>query len=105
MRALSRKDWADAAVRVRETEDAWSPTTFEQALAPFFEDYGRLRFDHVARLSEHTVIREVGDHRWELCQHLLDVDGYTVWTLDGEVDLSTDRAPEGPLIEVVRIGE
>ena len=105
VRALSRKDWADAAVRVRETEDAWSPTTFEQALAPFFEDYGRLRFDHVARLSEHTVIREVGDHRWELCQHLLDVDGYTVWTLDGEVDLSTDRAPEGPLIEVVRIGE
>ena len=105
VRALSRKDWEDAAACARETEDCWTPARFEEALAPFFEEYGRLRFDHVARLTEHSVIRDAGDHRWDVSQHLLDAEGYVIWTLDGHVDLTEDAAPAGPLIEVVRIGE
>jgi len=99
---LSRRTWEDAAACVRG--DDWDPKRLEEALDPFFEEHGELRFDHAARLADKTTIREAGMHLWEVSQALLDPEGERAWFVEGEVDLRGDTNPEGPLVEVVRIG-
>ncbi len=81
-----------------------APEDFSEALAPFFESFEELRFDHQARLSEHTQISELGDNRWQLIQILLDPEDENLWYFEGEVDLSDEASIEGPLIAVKRIG-
>ena len=63
-----------------------------------------LRFDHEARLSEHTVIQATGPARWRVAQTLLDPDDDGSWAIEAEVDLSDDPRPTGPLLRLLRIG-
>jgi hypothetical protein len=105
VRALSQRRFEDAAGLVRDDpEDRWDAPRFEAALAPFVAEYGRVLFDPRARLAEHTVITPAGPRRWAVQQKLLDPAGDDLWAVVGEVDLGEEKAPEGPLVRIDRIG-
>lgn len=111
-RALSVGDWEDAAHAVKPpSEDdggegeVWGPERFEAAMAPFFEEHERLVFDHAARMADKTIVRQVGPFRWEVKQVLCDPTGDNAWGIEGIIDLNANRAPQGPMIAITRIGE
>ncbi|PIE16179.1 MAG: DEAD/DEAH box helicase [Proteobacteria bacterium] len=105
VKALAEGDWEEAAASVRQApDDAWEPDRFEAAMAPFLADYGRLIFDHGARLTDKTHIKPEGKHRWTVAQVLVDPEGDNLWAIHGAVDLSEDTAPSGPMITLDRVG-
>lgn len=105
VRALAAGRYEDAAASVRQDEsDPWDAARFEAALAPFLEEYGRVVFDGRARLADQTGIKTVAQRRFEVTQKLLDPAGDGFWHVEGEVDLEGEKAPEGPIFRVRRIG-
>ena len=99
VKALAESDWEECAAVVRQLpDDPWEPARFAAALAPFLEEYGRLVFDHSARLADKTEIRPDGRLRWIVVQTLVDPAGDNLWAITGEIDLREDTAPEGPMI-------
>jgi hypothetical protein len=122
VRALAHRDWEEAAATVRRAEDGpWSPDEFEKALAPFLEEHGDVAFDHRARLGTCTSVKPDGPHRWIVRQTLLAplaphaADTYAFdtgesedvgrWSIEARIDLRGNTNPDGPLIEIVAIGE
>jgi hypothetical protein len=118
VRSMAREAWDEAAGGVRRAEDGpWDAGEIAAALQPFLAEHGAVAFDHRARLADNTLIRPVGPHQWEVRQTLFpraqaeasewetdeDADDRT-WTIEGRIDLRDDTNPEGPLVEVVRIG-
>jgi hypothetical protein len=105
VRALSQGRWEDAPGCVRDdSDDRWDAERFESALAPFLAEYGRIVFDPRARLADQTAITPEGPRRWRVQQTLLDPAGDNLWAVVGEVDLTEDKAPEGPLVRIQKIG-
>jgi hypothetical protein len=123
VRALARGDWEEAAACVRHRDDdAWDAAAFERALAPFVEAHGGVAFDHRARLGHTTTITPAGRHTFTVRQVLLpakvtagpDTWGYDdpddsgeaeeSWSIEGVVDLRDDTNPQGPLLQVLRVG-
>jgi superfamily II RNA helicase len=105
VRALSQRDWeaAEDSVRQSETEaDRWPADRFSEAMAPFYERFDNLVFDHRARLSDTTVIAREDDKRWTITQNLFDPDDENLWFIEAEVDL--DAWHGGPLVAVTEIG-
>jgi superfamily II DNA/RNA helicase len=107
--ALSRKDWEEAALAVRQTadgaEDGWTADRFEAALAPFFERFDALVFDHRSRLADKTTLSRTGEVTWTAVQVLCDPEGEDLWCIEATVDLGDVKTLEGPIIAVERIGE
>jgi len=105
VRALSEGDWEEAAESVRQDpEDPWDAERFEEAMAPFLDEYGELVFTPEARRHRWTHIERTGALTRELTQTLLDPEGDHLWAIHGEVDLQGLTEVEGPLVRVVRIG-
>lgn len=123
VRALSLQDWEEAAACIRQPEDGpWTADALQEALEPFFEEVGGLAFDHRARLPVHTRIEPAGPHQWTVRQVLLpavqdvygsvDATGFEDlgeegprWSVEGRIDLRQDTNPDGPLVQVLAIGE
>jgi superfamily II RNA helicase len=104
VRALAERRYDDAEQLVRQSPtDHWSAERFELALAPYYELHGGIRFDHEARLAEHQQIRTAGTRRFEVMQVLLDPEHDHDWYVAGEIDLTREREPIGPLIRLARI--
>ncbi|TNF36807.1 MAG: DUF3516 domain-containing protein [Deltaproteobacteria bacterium] len=104
VKALSEGDWEEAAASVAQREDdPWDAERFEAALAPFLEEHGRLVFDHSARLTDKTQVTPDGKHRWKVSQVLVDPSEENLWGIRGEIDLTADTAPDGPMITLVDI--
>ncbi|MGD2116033.1 MAG: DUF3516 domain-containing protein [Acidobacteriota bacterium] len=105
VRALSEGDWEEAAESVRQDpDDPWDAERFEEAMAPFLEEYGELVFTPEARRHRWTHIQRTGPLTRELTQTLLDPEGDHLWAIHGEVDLHGLQEVEGPLVRVLRIG-
>jgi superfamily II RNA helicase len=105
VQALAASDWVEAHLCVRQdAEDPWTAERFEGALKRYFEDYERIVFDSRARMADRTMLDEREDHLWEVRQVICDPHEENTWVIEAEVDLREDRAPEGPLVRVVRIG-
>jgi hypothetical protein len=105
VRDLAAREFEAAALRLREDpEDPWDAARLETALEPFFEEYGEIVFTPQARLAQRTRLEEVGSRRWGVTQVLCDPLGDDLWALHGEVDLTGQRDPEGPLVRLRRIG-
>ncbi|HSL19836.1 MAG TPA: DUF3516 domain-containing protein [Methylomirabilota bacterium] len=103
--ALSRRAWEDAADAVRqpaEADEQWPPERFEAAMAPYFERFETLIFDHRARLADATVIHREDDRRWTVTQRLMDPEDENLWFVAGEVDL--DAWQGGPLVAITHVG-
>jgi hypothetical protein len=120
VRALSRKEWEDAAELVHpgsgeaapeggagaDPEDAvrWEAERFEASLAPFFAEHAELLAGPEARRHEWTLLRPSGPRRWEVTQTLLDPEGDNDWALFAEIDLRDESAPDGPILRLRAIG-
>ncbi|MBW2279846.1 MAG: DUF3516 domain-containing protein [Deltaproteobacteria bacterium] len=105
VRLLSERRYEEAALVVRqENLDRWDAPRLEQALEPFYREHESIRFDHEARLTEHTQLRPLGPRRFEVVQVLIDAEGDADWHVAGEIDLTHERSPKGPLVQVKRIG-
>ncbi|HEX4953818.1 MAG TPA: DUF3516 domain-containing protein [Thermoanaerobaculia bacterium] len=107
VRSLAAGDFEEAALWVRQPEaeeERWTPERFAADLAPFFEEYGEMVWGAEARRTDRTQVRPTGPRLWQVRQVLLDPQEDNVWYLEGRVDLTSGRAPEGPLVELVRIG-
>jgi len=104
VRALSQRDWEAAEAGVRQPEDEddrWPEQRFSEAMAPYFERFDTLVFDHRARLNDTTVISREGDKRWKITQNLFDPEDENLWYIEGEVDL--DEWDGGPLVAISEI--
>jgi hypothetical protein len=105
VRALAAEDFEEAALRVRQDpSDPWDAERFERALAPFRQEYERILFTPQARRADRTLVKKRGPRGWDVSQVLVDPLGEELWAIHGEVDLSEERDPPGPLVRVLRIG-
>ena len=105
MKALSRGRYDEAAsCCLQDPDDVWDAGRFQQAMAPFLDEYERLLFTPVARQSHQTTIQSTGPRTWEVFQSLVDPQGDGLWAICGEVDLSKQRNPDGRLVRLRRIG-
>jgi hypothetical protein len=105
VRALSLADWEEAVACVHAGEEPLLPGDLESALAPYLEEFGPVRFDHSARLAQHTSIRPAGRLQWEISQRLPDLEDEGAWAIEGTIDLREDTNPPGPLLRLRRVGE
>ncbi len=104
-RALAARDWEEAARSVhRDLDDPWTAERFARALEPFREEYGDIVFTPRARENQWTRLEPDGPRRWRASQVLVDRDDDNLWCIEGEIDLSGERDPVGPLLRLARIG-
>ena len=105
VRALSRGELEEAPRLVAQgAREAWDAERFRAALAPFLEEYGELLFTPDARQARLTQLRPVEPRVFDVAQVLVDPQGDLLWAIHGRVDLRGELDPEGPLVEVLRIG-
>jgi superfamily II RNA helicase len=105
VRDLAARDFEAAARRLAATpEDPWDAGRLAAALAPFFEEYGEIDFTPRAREARRTTLRQRAPRRFDLAHVLCDARGDDLWALHGEIDLTRERDPEGPLLRLRRIG-
>ncbi len=108
VKALADGAFEEAEAATRAGEDPWTAERFEAALESFVQEHGALRFDHAARLAEHTHVRQQSPRVWIVQQTLLSAEGPTDWAVEAEVDLPKPTkehpVPDGPLVRVTRIG-
>ena len=95
---------AAAACVHQDADDPWDAPRFEQALAPYFEEYEQILFTPEARNSRRTLIKSTGPRRWDVSQVLVDPQGDHLWAIHGTIDLSQQRDPEDPIVGIRRIG-
>jgi len=105
VRALASGELEEAAAGVRQDpEDPWNARRFGDALAPFLAEHGEVVFTPRARQARHTLLKATGPRTWDVFQTLVDPRGDLDWAVEGCVDLSGQRDPEGPLVRLRRIG-
>jgi superfamily II RNA helicase len=110
VRALAQRDWEEAVACIHPASD-WDETRLEEAMAPYFEEYGELVFTPEARRSDLTRISGTGPGHWEIVQTLLDPEGDRFWFLEARVDLDLrdvaalveSGALKQPLVRLERI--
>lgn len=102
LQRLAEQRYLDAADALHP-DSSLNAREIETALRPFLAEHGSLRFDHQARLSEHTQISASGPQRWTLLQLMLSSDGATGWAFEAEIDLSDDPVGTGPLLRLRQI--
>jgi hypothetical protein len=85
-------------------DDSWTPERFEHALAPFLERYGKVVWDHRARQAQWTILDQEQSKLYRVRQVLLDPEEDNSFFVEARVDLR-DGVPEGPLLEMIALGE
>jgi hypothetical protein len=104
--ALASGDFKKAARCVfQDPEDAWDAARIKLALIPFFDEYERIEFTPFARNSHRTRLMPTGSRTWDVSQVLVDPAGDNFWAIEGTIDLAKQRNPEGPIIQIHRIGQ
>ncbi len=91
--ALARKDWEEALEAIWQPEDTptpWTPLRLNEALAPYFAQYGTLLATPAARAPKNTLLRTVGDKRYEAVQRLCDPEAHEDWALVVQIDLNPE---------------
>ena len=105
VKALAARDYEEAATLVKsDVPEPWTPDRLEHALAPFFERYPKLLSDHRSRQSQWSILEEEGRGRFRARQVLLDPEDENNWYLGCNVELPREGEPEGPLLELLAIG-
>lgn len=108
VRALSARDWEEAASCVRLPFDVgsepWTPERFQTEMTPYFDQFSALVFDHRARLSDKTTVTEIGERTYRVTQALVDPEEDGDWCIEGEIDLGDPGGTDGPLVLPTRIG-
>ena len=129
--ALARKDWDEAlrALYARPDDAPWTEGRLQAALEPYFAVHGKIDLAPRARRPDRTTLTEESPRVFRAQQRFgpppralraheaVAADPGAVaqaearqeadeadWTLECRVDLSNDRPPAAPLLELVRIG-
>ncbi len=105
VQALSRGDYGLASELVRSASagrSSFSPEELENAMQPYFTEYGELLTDPSARSARHVSIVH-GDTQWAFRQTLEDPEGDLGWALELTVDIAASREAKLPVFELVRI--
>ncbi|HSO33068.1 MAG TPA: DUF3516 domain-containing protein, partial [Labilithrix sp.] len=114
VRAVARRDWAEAARVVLPTGEAAGvgaevreAARIEAELAPFFAEHPVIRVDPEARSPKHVTI-EQGERTWQVRQTLLDGEDDNDWFVELTVDLDRSASPDNesarPVLALVRFG-
>ena len=105
VRALARRDWAEAArITAASPElEASEASKIEKALAPFFAAHQLIRIDPEARSPKHTTI-DRGPDVWRVRQILLDAEEDNDWYFDASIDLVRSREAARPILALERVG-
>ena len=111
VRAMSVKDYAEAAACAWHGDDALEASDIEAMIRPYVEERGGVTFDPRMKKGWTTQVVDDGPHRWRVTQVLVDDetnsdddDAGEAWSIDGVVDLTGDTNPSGPIVRLVRIG-
>ena len=106
VRALARRDWAEAArITAASPEvEASEASKIEKALAPFFQAHQLIRIDPEARSPKHTTIDRSSAEAWRVRQVLLDAEEDNDWYFDASIDLVRSREAARPILSLERIG-
>lgn len=109
LKALSQEDYEEAAQSVRvssDSENVWDEGRFEKALTPYLKEYGEPpKFDHRSRFSDRTLVQEVGTRQYRVRQLFDAPDSDCTWFIEATVDLDGQGDLEGPLLQMVSLGE
>ncbi|RZO61454.1 MAG: DUF3516 domain-containing protein [Sandaracinaceae bacterium] len=103
VRAFALRRWDEAAELLEGAESPWKPEQLEEALAPFFEEHGELRFDPAARSPKHTLIEEA-EGVWRVRQVLVDPGEHLDWSIAADIDLARAREEGRPVLELRSVG-
>jgi superfamily II RNA helicase len=100
LRALAKKDWAQAASMVTAAagSEPWTPAAFEGALAPFFEEHGAIRLDPSSRTVDKSRITKGVPGAWEVVQVVCDPAGDDDWALSCWIDLEASSREGKPVV-------
>jgi hypothetical protein len=108
VRALAAGQFDEAAAGLRQDPDdpqtVWSAERFEEALAPFLEEYTQIVFTPEARQANYTRMEETGPRQWRITQVLLDPQGDHLWHLAGDIDLTAGQSLDGALVRLRHLG-
>jgi hypothetical protein len=108
VRALARKDYEEAAALAWPAESGdesrFPADVLEQAMAPYFEEYGELRTDVEARHRRNARIDTTDPASWTIEQNLLDAEDVTDWLLTCRADLALSRETQRAVIRLDAIG-
>lgn len=110
VQALSRRDYAEAALTLRQPDEGssyptWSAEALKEAFTSFYDEYDELLFNRDARANHHSVITPLGPRFWQVRQTLLDDQGELSWRLEGVIDLRDQETPEGELFSLTLISD
>ncbi len=101
VRALARRDFEYAA-SLLERDDEHDAASLEEALSPYFEEFGEIRTDAEARSAKNAPI-EKRSATWRLRQILLDPDDVRAWSLEWVVELDASDDEGRPVMFLERI--
>ena len=98
---LGRKDYEAAALCIRQDpEDPWDAARFQEAMAPFYEEYEKLITTHQARQPTQTLFRETSRESWRAEQLLLDPADDNFWVIEAHVTFDDGYSESEPIIMV-----
>ncbi len=110
VRALSRRDWPEAARAVLPPAEEATPgaevreaARIEAEIGPFFADHSEIRVDPEARSPKLLHVEE-GEAAWTIRQTLLDPEGDHDWFFEATIDLDRSRAAARPILALTRFG-
>jgi len=105
LRTLADRNYIDACDCVRPIDDdAWTDKRFDAAMQPYFEEHASIDLSPRARHTQNTIVRDLGERRWQVLQKVVDPEGDEDWVIEGIVDLDQVHDESEPLIALVRIG-
>ncbi len=103
--ALAQQDFDEASALLRERPDEVDPIDLERVMEPFFEEYGRVVFNHAARSKSLVRFERHGPGSWQVTQVICDPEEDNMWYLRGSIDLSQIDSDASRLIALDYIGE
>ena len=101
--AIARKDTAAALAALAPGGD-WTAARLEEAMAPYWAEHARIDTTPAARRPHNTFVKELGPRRWEAIQRVVDEKGEVDWMIQCEIDLTSAREPDLPLLSLVHVG-
>jgi superfamily II RNA helicase len=104
LRALSSKNYEEAASSIFQPGGDWTPERLAAEMEPYWQQHASIDLTPRARQPIHTTVKPLGFRQWEVRQRVLDPEGDQDWMLDCRVDLTDERPSAAPLISLLRIG-
>jgi hypothetical protein len=104
--ALARKDYEEAAAALKPGGDAlWTPAALEGAMAPYYDEYERVVFDHAARSAQLVQMTRHSPGVWTVTQVICDPEEHNEWFLEVIVDVSNPEGDCERLLTLERVGD